>query len=315
LRRARTSFVLGLGVGLPLAALAAGAARSRPRPGHPYLAGAPLLIAHRGGAELAPENTLPAFRDAVDRWSADVLELDVHPSKDGEAVVIHDDTVDRTTDGTGSVVEQTLDRLRCLDAGYRFTLDGSTFPYRGDGLQLPTLEEVLRAFPGVRVIVEIKDGRVQERVWETVREEKAWHRVLVASAKRRDRSRLSHYPGPISASATELRTFLFLHRLHSTGLYRPRVDALQVPERSAGRQVLDPRFVREAHALNLPVHVWTVNAVEDMRRLLSWGVDGIVTDRPDLLAGVLHETVGRPLPPGSSRNDASWQPAEEIPGW
>ena len=121
------------------------------RPGWPYLAGAPLLIAHRGGSALAPENTLLAFQRALDWWGADILELDVQPTRDGEAVVFHDDTLDRTTDGSGPVSARTLAELKQLDAGHHFTPDGGqTFPFRGRVIGIPTLAEVLRAFPGVQ---------------------------------------------------------------------------------------------------------------------------------------------------------------------
>ncbi|HYW05502.1 MAG TPA: glycerophosphodiester phosphodiesterase family protein, partial [Longimicrobium sp.] len=104
----------------------------RSRPGHRYLAGAPLLIAHRGGSGLAPENTLFAFRRALSWWKADLLEIDVQPTRDGDAVVIHDPTVDRTTDGSGRVDALTVRELAELDAGYRFTPDGGiTHPCRG----------------------------------------------------------------------------------------------------------------------------------------------------------------------------------------
>jgi glycerophosphoryl diester phosphodiesterase len=297
LRDRRAALMLGFGVALP-AALAIGLARRSPRPGHPFLAGAPLQIAHRGGAGLAPENTLLALRRAVDWWRSDVVELDVQPSRDGEAVVVHDATVDRTTDGRGAVDALTVDRLRELDAGYRFTRDGVSYPFRGRGLTIPTFAEALDSLPDVRLIVEIKDGRVQERVWETIRERRAWHRVLVASSNHRHRARFARYPGPTSASTRQVRAFLAMHRLRLTGLFRSTVDALQVPERHDGRLVVDERFVQQAHALNLPVHVWTVNDPIEMRRFLGWGVDGIVTDRPDLLGRILHERIGRPLPPG-----------------
>jgi glycerophosphoryl diester phosphodiesterase len=269
------------------------------RPGHPYFAGAPLLIAHRGGAALAPENTLLAFRRALQWWRADLLELDVHPTRDGEAVVIHDATLERTTDGAGAVAAHTLAEIQQLDAGYRFSPDGGrSFPFRGREVRVPTLLEVLRAFPGVRVNAEIKDGRVQERVREVVAECGAAGRVLIAAGRRADRARLADYVGPVSAAGEELIAFHLLHRFRLAALYRPRIDALQMPERHRGRQVLSARLVREAHAHNLPVHIWTVDAEADMRRLLEWGVDGVVTDRPDRLARVLHEVRGRPLPPG-----------------
>jgi len=214
-------------------------------------------------------------------------------------VVFHDSTLDRTTDGVGPVAARTLAEIQRLDAGFAFSADGGrTFPFRGAGVFVPTLDEVLRDFPGMRVNVEIKDGAAQPLVRDLVRRARAEHRVLIAAEKRANRALFADYPGATSASGEELRAFYVLHLARATRLFRPRVDAFQMPERHAGRQVLSPRLVREAHARNLAVHVWTVDEEADMRRLLSWGVDGIVTDRPDRLAKVLHERCGRPLPRG-----------------
>jgi glycerophosphoryl diester phosphodiesterase len=304
IERRRVAAVAGLGLALPAAAFAARAA-TRARPGHPYFAGAPLLMAHRGGADLAPENTLLAFQRALKWWESDVLELDVQLTRDGEVVVIHDDTVDRTTDGTGAVAALTLAELRRRDAGYRFTPDGGTsFPFRGRGLKVPTLREVLEAFPRARVNVEIKHGGVQPALRRLVDELGVSHRVLIASGRRRNRWRFADYPGPRSASAEEMYAFAALHHLRSSSLFSTRVDAFQMPEHALNRQVLTPRFVRDVHAHNLPVHIWTINEVVDMQRLLAWGVDGVITDRPDRLARVLHERVGRPLPPGPGSGEA-----------
>ena len=276
-----------------------GRLRAVARPGSPYLAGAPLLIAHRGGSAFAPENTLLAFRQAVEWWRADILELDVQPTADGEVVVIHDPTLDRTTSASGAVARLPLAKVQAADAGHHFTADGGrSFPHRGTGVTVPTLAEVLRELPGVRVNVEIKDGRAQERVWEVVHAERATGRVLIAAGNGRNRARFASYPGPVSASGAQLRAFYVAHRLGLARRVRPPVDAFQMPERYGGRRVLSPRLVAEAHALNVAVHVWTVDETADMRRLLEWGVDGIVTDRPDRLAAELHRRVGRPLPPG-----------------
>ena len=282
--------------------------RGGSRPGHRYLAGAPLLIAHRGGSHLAPENTLFAFRRAIRWWRADLLEIDVHPTRDGDCVVIHDPTLDRTTDGRGRVADFTVDELRRLDAGYRFTPDGgASHPFRGRGIRLSTLREVLEELPDARVNVEVKDGRAQQAVQRTIRDARAEHRVLVAAGDSRNRSLFRGYPGPVSAGAQELYTFYALHLTRATRFYRPPVDAFQMPERNGGRQVLDPRWVREAHAHNVAIHVWTVDEEDDMRRLLEWGVDGIISDRPDRLARVLHQERGRPLPPGP--------PPDEVEPW
>lgn len=275
------------------------------RPGHRYLAGAPLLIAHRGGSGLAPENTLPAFRRALEWWRADVLEIDVQPTRDGDALVIHDATVDRTTDGSGPVASFTVAELQRLDAGFRYTPDGgATFPFRGGEVRLSTLREVLTELPDARVNVEIKDARAQQAVWDTVRDLHAVNRVLIAAGDRRNRARLRGYGGPTSASAQDMYAFYGLHLAHAARLWRPTVDAFQMPERHGGRQVLSPRMVAELHAHGVAVHVWTVDETADMRRLLDWGVDGIITDRPDRLARLLHRRNGRPAAPGPAPGEA-----------
>jgi glycerophosphoryl diester phosphodiesterase len=262
------------------------------------MAGAPLLVAHRGGAALAPENTLLAFRRAVEWWDADMLELDVHATLDGEIVVFHDSTLERTTDGSGSIADHTLEQVRKLDAGYRFTPDGGqTFPFRGRGVTVPTLREVLEALPGVRVNVEIKDPRAQDGLWEVIRAAGATGRLLIAAGSSRNRARLRVYPLPTSAGKEELWPFYLQVKLGLT-LYAPEVDALQIPDTWQGRRIASRDFVEAAHRLNLPVHVWTIDEIPDMNRLLDWGVDGIMSDRPDRLARVLNERFGRPIPPG-----------------
>src|SRR5690606_19540296 len=150
--------------------------------------------------------------------------------RDGEAVVFHDDTLDRTTDGSGRVDQHDLDEIRALDAGFRFTPDGADFPFRGRGIRVPTLLEVLEAFPGMRVNIEIKNGAAQERVWESIRAAEATERVLIAAGSARNRARLDHYPVPVSAGKEELRPFIAQLRLGLI-LYTPAVDALQVPDR------------------------------------------------------------------------------------
>lgn len=279
--------------------------RGGSRPGQRYLAGAPLLIAHRGGSRLAPENTLAAFRRALEWWRADLLEIDVQPSRDGDAIVIHDPTVDRTTDGSGEVSSFTVDEIHGLDAGFRFTPDGGeSFPFRGTGVRLSTLREVLQALPHARVNVEIKDTRAQQAVWDTVHELHAVHRVLIAAGDRKNRSRFRDYGGPQSAGAQDMYAFYALHLAHAGALWSPTVDAFQMPEKHNGRQVLTPRMLAELHSRNVAVHVWTIDEMADMRRLLEWGVDGIVTDRPDRLARLLHEVRGCPLPPGPPPGEA-----------
>src|SRR5688572_26020312 len=180
------------------------------RPGHPYLAGAPLLVAHRGGARLAPENTLVAFTQAVERWRADILETDVHLSADGEVVVIHDPTVDRTTDGSGRVRDLPWAALRELDAGYRFrALDGSS-PFRGAGVRLPLLAELLERFPRMRINVECKTAEAAAPLARVIERHGASHRVLIAAFAERDRAGARGYAGPWGASSVQVASVRFL---------------------------------------------------------------------------------------------------------
>ncbi|MBM4184662.1 MAG: glycerophosphodiester phosphodiesterase [Gemmatimonadetes bacterium] len=271
----------------------------RPRPGRAYLAGAPMLVAHRGGSGLAPENTVVAFRSAVEDWWADMLEMDAHLTKDGHVVVIHDPTVDRTTNGSGRVSDLTLHEIQSLDAGYRFRDGSGSHPYRGRGVVIPTMEEVLVTFGDVWINVECKDAAAAEPLAALIARLGAEQRVLVAAEHESKRAGARGYRGPWGASLPQGLLFWLLHRLPGGSPYTPRADIFQVPEIWKGMRVVTPRFVREAHRLNVPVQVWTVDREEDMRRLLACGVDGIQTDRPDVLARVLTELVGRPVPPGA----------------
>jgi glycerophosphoryl diester phosphodiesterase len=266
----------------------------QPRPPQPYLqSDRPMVLAHRGGAALAPENTLAGFQNGVD-LGADALELDVHTSADGTVVVIHDDTVDRTTDGTGAVHGLTLAELRQLDAGYRFTPDeGQTFPFRGQGVGIPTLEEVLATFPDMRVNIEIKqaDPPIEAAVKDVIDRANARDRVLVGSEYDDVLARFRALAPDVatSAAAGEARTFYLAQLLRVSAIYRPLADAFQVPEYSGSTHVVTPSFVDAAHHHGVKVHVWTVNDAETMRRLLDIGVDGIITDRPDVAVTVVNE--------------------------
>lgn len=274
-----------------------------PRPGHPYLAGSPLLIAHRGGAGLAPENTMAAFQRAVEVWRADVLELDVRTTRDGVLVVLHDETVDRTTDGTGRIADLPWDQVKDLDAGYGFTDAEGRRTFRGKGVRIPSFQDLLEAFPGTRLNVEAKDGRSAPILVDLILRHGAEERVLVAAEWEKNRRAVRGYPGPWGASRRHIALFFIMLATPFGPFYTPSCDVLQVPERHRGIRILTPRFIRESHRRNIPVHVWTVDDPGDMRRLLAWGVDGIQTDRPDLLASVLTEVAQRPPVPGPGETE------------
>ena len=284
---------------LALVALYGYLARSaRPAASHPYFARAeegrprsPLVIAHRGGAGLWPENTLHAFERAAG-LGVDVLELDVRRTADDELVVIHDATVERTTDGRGAVSSLKLSEIKRLDAGFRWTTDGGqSFPLRGRGVTVPTLREVFAAFPRMRYNIEPKqeDASAVAPLCRLIRETGMTQRVLVASfgsgvleAFRRECPEVA-----TSASAAEASKFLTLSRTGLENTFSPAAKALQVPEYAGGVRVLTRDFVEAAHARNLQVHAWTINDAEAMERLLGVGVDGIMTDYPDRLLKVL----------------------------
>lgn len=253
----------------------------------------PLPIAHRGGAGVFPENTLVAFEGAVEmayRW----VELDVHLSRDGELVVIHDPTVDRTTDGEGRVDGFTAAELGALDAGYRFTRDGgATFPFRGRGIGVPTLDEVFRALPdATRVVVEMKpeDRDVARAVHRFLETRTLQDRVVVAHGHGptlRSFRRLSRGRVATSASKWEIVRFWLLSRLGLEVADLVPYDALQVPEAWRSLRCVDDRFLRAAHRRGLAVQVWTIDDEDDLRRLAQLGVDGLITDRPDTLLRVI----------------------------
>jgi glycerophosphoryl diester phosphodiesterase len=249
-------------------------------------------LAHRGASARAPENTLEAFRLAV-QAGAGGLELDVHLTRDGHLVVIHDPTLDRTTNSSGAVAGMTLDELRKADAGYNFSPDGGdTHPYRGLGLRIPRLAEVLREFPGVVVNIDMKADRpgIEAAVLEVLREAGAEGRSLVVSshlgAVRRFR-RMSGGRISTGASRSETGIFFLFANLRLERLLRPAYDALQVPLSHRGVPLVTRRFVQAAHAAGVRVDAWTINETEEMRHLLDLSVDVIMTDRPGTLADVL----------------------------
>ena len=252
----------------------------------------PVNFAHRGASTRAPENTPEAFRLAAED-GAGGLETDVHVTLDGHVVAIHDDTVDRTTDGSGLVRGMTLAELQSLDAGYRFTPDGgATFPYRGKGVRVPELREVLRELPELAVNVDIKEAQpgVEEAVLSVIEGADAEDRTLVVSEYTPVVGRFRRLSGGrvrTGASRGESRLFYYLSRLHLEGLLRPAYDALQVPVRHGDRELVTPRFVAAAHGVGVRVDVWTIDEPAEMRRLLDLGVDMVMTNRPEALAGVL----------------------------
>ena len=269
------------------------------------------MYAHRGGAALRPENTIASFDYGLS-LGADGLELDIHLSRDGVVVVHHDATLERTTSGRGRLSALTADELARLDAAHWFSpsgvrpapdADASAFPLRGQGHGIPRLRQVLLRYPGVPLIIELKvnDAELARCAIEDIRAAGAVERVAFGSFGWRvlRAARALEPRIPTGASREEVRLALYRSWLRwplRTTAYRE----FQVPERSGPTRIVSRRFIAHAHRAGVPVKVWTVNETADMHRLLDWGVDALISDRPDLaVAAVASRHGSEPRSPGA----------------
>jgi len=238
------------------------------------------VIAHRGASGCAPENSMAAFGLAA-RSGADAFELDVRLTGDGVPVVLHDPSLDRTTDRAGPLASLSFDELRRADAGARFSSDGGrSFPYRNTGVAVPALAEVLRAFPEMPILVEIKEVTAQDAVRQVLIEERAVERCVLASELDSALDLFREPPFARGASGHEISALYW-----ATMLWRAALPCsyqlLSVPRRYRGLTVPTRRFVSAARRMQCPVHVWTVDHPAAAQRLWARGVAGIVTNLPD----------------------------------
>jgi glycerophosphoryl diester phosphodiesterase len=261
-------------------------------------ASAKLVIAHRGNSMHAPEDTMESFRQGL-ALGADGIEFDVRLSADGVAVVIHDPTLDRTTNGTGLVADRTFDELRTLDAGYRFTRDGGlTHPWRGRGIQIPTLDEVLRAFPQTPCIIELKTPTATAALARALELHDAKGRAVIGSFHDEALAPLRGRGFLLTASRREVLS-LYARALTLRGAGRPVYQACSVPPRFRKIPVPVIRFARMLRRVGLPTHVWTVNDPVQARHLWAHGINAILSDDP----GTMLDLLGRPkraIPPVES---------------
>ena len=243
---------------------------------HPALRSSrPLVFAHRGGSKIGPENTITAFDRGL-AAGADGLELDVHLSRDGIVMVHHDALLDRTTRATGRLGHRTAAELAEFD--------------------VPTLTDVLTRYPHTRIIVELKQrgAALARAVVQEVRRADAAGRVCLGSYSVTALRAARVMAPEIATSGARFEVRMALYRswfgIPPGGI---TYQAFQVPETSGDTRVVSPRFVRLAHKRGLVVHVWTVDEPRDIWRLLDWGVDGIISDRPDVAVGVVRDWVSR----------------------
>ena len=247
----------------------------------------PLVFAHRGGRSLGPENTVVAF-DLGMAAGADGLEFDVHLAADGRVVIIHDPTLDRSTTASGDVHTFSSAELAAMNATPRFGID-LELPWSGPQAGLPTLDDVLARYPAASLIIEMKGERpaLGPAVVEAVRRAGAASRVCLGSFSSAVLAAARAAGPEMATSASREEALKALQRSWiwlSPG--RVAYKAFQVPERAGRLRVVSRRFVRAVHRAGCAVHVWTVNEEADMRRLFDWGIDAIITDRPDLAVRV-----------------------------
>jgi glycerophosphoryl diester phosphodiesterase len=262
----------------------------------PFFAGAkPRLIGHRGAAGEAPENTLASFERAL-ADAAEFVELDVRASSDGDVVVIHDSTVERTTDGHGRVKQLTLAELKTLNAGYRFTTDGgATHPYRGRAIKIPTLKELFETFPQIRAIIELKQAHpsIVSGVIDVVcRAGKERQALLVSEdndimAELREELQRRKLAIATGFCHGEVEAFMEWLAEGRSDVYRPPGQSMQLPVEYAGMTLVNAQTLAAARAIGVEMFVWTVDDPAEMKRLLELGVDGIITNHPARLRALL----------------------------
>jgi glycerophosphoryl diester phosphodiesterase len=254
----------------------------------------PLVFAHRGGCALGPENTIAAF-DLGLAAGADGLELDVQLSSDGVVVVCHDRTLDRTTGASGLVAALTADELARIDAGCRYVDRDGRYPFKERGVGVPALGDVLRRYADIPIIVEMKinSAAMGQAVVRDVKAAKAEGRVCAAGYGQRAIEAVRAVLPEMATSACHPEVRLAVYRSMAHWPVRhPPYRMFQVPEHAGLVRIVSPRFIRHAHEAGTLVQVWTVDEEPDMRRLLAWGVDGLISNRPDLAVRARNESGG-----------------------
>ena len=260
----------------------------------PFFSKQILLGAHRGGADEWPENTLYGFQECAKAHPGILLETDARLTSDGAVVLLHDKTVDRTTNGTGEVATLTLEQVKALDAGHKFTADnGATFPQRSKGLTIATLKEVLNALPDAHMLVELKgEPALADATIKIIRDAKAEDRVLFASfvPPTMDRARQL---APAMAYCFDMKNgaaLLMAVRGAKWADYTPQADVLSIDDGMIARYNLTPEEIKTIQTKGIRIQVHTINDPEQMKSFVAQGVDSILTDKPTALANVIAET-------------------------
>ncbi len=258
---------------------------------HPYLdLPRPHLFAHRGASGEFPENTLPAFERATELGTR-FLEMDCHATSDGEIVICHDAELDRMTDASGPVRARSFAELQRVDAGHGFTPDeGESYPFRGKGVRIPRLAEVLSSFPDARINLEIKqaDPPIAAEVLRLIHDARATERVLLAAAEDEIMTQIRQLEPRTATGSSIGDSAAFFRAIQARELdsFSPAGDALQIPSSFGADPLVTEESVAAARRVGLAMHIWTVNDPDEMRSLLAAGVDGVMSDFPGRLLDV-----------------------------
>lgn len=249
----------------------------------------PVRLAHRGSRELWPENTWYAFDRAVEDLGYRYIETDIRVTSDGVVVVFHDEDLQRCTNGVGKVADWRWEDLRHLDAAYRFTTDDVDFPLRGSGVGISRLDETFDRYPDVRFNIDLKAHRSEWPVAEVIRKMGKEDSVLIGAFSDRRVAKFRRITKGRVATSAGPRDAIAMYAASRVGRPAPsRVDAYQLPHKTKAVSV-DQRLIDTVHGAGKQIHLWTVNEKSEMEKFLDMGVDGIVTDRPDLLNDVMAE--------------------------
>ncbi|QBP41568.1 glycerophosphodiester phosphodiesterase [Paenisporosarcina antarctica] len=260
----------------------------------------PIILAHRGGSLIAPENSMVAFKKSAE-LGVHGFEIDIRLTKNEEIIVFHDEYVDRTTDGSGRVADLTLSELKAFDLGYQFVNDHQEFEYRGQGETVITLRELFEEFPQMLINIDMKDSPetyegslIPSKLWRLIEELNVQNRIVVTSFYDEQIDRFNLYAQnsvALGAGVIEVRKAYSAFTSQFGHLYHPRADVVQIPVKSGVFPLDSEGFIHFLTNLNVSVHYWTINDSQTMERLLQLGAKGIITDRPDVALSLLPDNL------------------------
>lgn len=260
----------------------------------------PIVLAHRGGMALAPEHTMVALEKAL-ALGVDGFEIDIRLTKDEEIVLFHDESIDRTSDGSGLVKDFTLEELRQFNFGYHFIDLNKEYSYRDEKIEIVTLREVFEKFPDVYINIDIKDSPetyegslMPSKLWRLIEECNAENRVVVTSFYSEQVDRFNLYAQnkvALGAGESDVKKAYAAFTSQFGHFYSPKVDVFQLPTKSGFISLDSARFISYLEKYNIPVHYWTINDEETILKLLQHGAKGIITDRPDIVVPLVNKFI------------------------